>query len=251
MTVRRHVVVDGWTPHCSPELPGLLAGREAWLAGRFRRHRSNADVVRQERAGELGIAACLRAAEPAVACLRQELAAQALARVRFETPPGRRLQVGFGERGVRTGGEAVQACLFAATLGRAPRGVHHAGCVFARSAMSGGRLVLPDNAKALADHRDADTRVGPRGSPVEMTLSAPPRLCLALGRATGCPRAASRPDEGQGQEGRGPRQAQCHCRPGFRALGGVGGEPGLVNARGGGSADARHGRRGAGSRVRA
>jgi hypothetical protein len=83
-----------------PERPGALAGHAAWLAERFRQHRGNADVVRQELAAELGIAVSLRTVERAVAHLRRELAAEALATVRFETPPGRQLQIDFGERWV-------------------------------------------------------------------------------------------------------------------------------------------------------
>ncbi len=117
MTVRRYVAADGWAPYRPPERPGLLSVHEVWLAERFRRHRGNADVVRQELAGELGITASLRTVERAVAHLRQELAAEALATVRFETLPGRQLQIDFGERGVRIGDEVVRVYLFVATLG--------------------------------------------------------------------------------------------------------------------------------------
>ena len=40
--------------------------------------------------------------------LRRELAAEALATVRFETPPGRQLQIDFGQRRIVIGGEAGQ-----------------------------------------------------------------------------------------------------------------------------------------------
>ena len=98
-TVKRYVGAGGWAP--------LAAGRPAdarwtglrdWLAERFRRHRGNADVVRQELLAEHGIAVSLRTVERAVAHLRRELAAEARATVRFETPPGRQMQIDFGER---------------------------------------------------------------------------------------------------------------------------------------------------------
>ena len=88
-TVRRYLATGGWAPYRTPERPGALAGHGAWLAERLRRHRGNADVVRQELAAELGIVVSLRTVERAVAELRRELAAEALATVRFETPPGR------------------------------------------------------------------------------------------------------------------------------------------------------------------
>jgi transposase len=53
----------------------------------------------------------------------QELAAEARATVRFETPPGKRLQIDFGERLVEIGGSRVRAYLFVATLGYSRR--HH------------------------------------------------------------------------------------------------------------------------------
>ena len=96
-TVQRHVAAGGWAAYRVPGRPSVLTGHEAWIAERFRRHRGTADVVRQELAGELGVCVSLRTVERAVAHLRRELAAEALATVRFETPPGRQLQVDFGE----------------------------------------------------------------------------------------------------------------------------------------------------------
>jgi Integrase core domain len=54
---------------------------------------------------------------------RQELAAEARATVRFETPPGKQMQIDFGERLVEIGGSKVRAYLFVATLGYSRR--HH------------------------------------------------------------------------------------------------------------------------------
>src|SRR5215213_9376326 len=104
-TVQRYLAAGGWAPYRTPERPGALAGRGAWLAERFRRHRGNADVVRQELAAELGVVVGLRTVERAVAHLRRELAAEALATVRFETPPGRQLQIDFGQRRIAIEGE--------------------------------------------------------------------------------------------------------------------------------------------------
>ena len=170
-TVRRYLAAGGWAPYRAPARPGVLAGHGAWLAERFRRHRGNADVVRQELAAELGITVSLRTVERAVAHLRRELAAEALATVRFETPPGSQMQIDFGECGVTLGGERVRVHLFVATLGYSRRVYVRAfrhqrqsaawldGIEGAFRHFGGvpGELLL-DNAKALVEHHDRATR---------------------------------------------------------------------------------------------
>jgi transposase len=64
-TAQRYLAAGGRAPYCTPERPGALAGHGAWLAERLRRHRGNADVVRQELAAELGIVVSLRTVERA------------------------------------------------------------------------------------------------------------------------------------------------------------------------------------------
>jgi len=120
-TVRRYVAAGGWGPYRQSARPGALGGHAAWLAERFRRHRGNADVVRQDLARELGIAVSLRTVERAVVALRRELMAEARATIRFETPPGRQLQIDFGEMRVPIQGESVRVFLFVATLGYSRR----------------------------------------------------------------------------------------------------------------------------------
>ena len=107
-TVQRYVAAGGWAPSRAPARAGVLVGHEGWIAERLRRHRGNADVVRQELAGELGVRVSLRTVERAVVHLRRELAAEALATVRFETPPGRQLQIDFGEVRTSIEGRAIQ-----------------------------------------------------------------------------------------------------------------------------------------------
>src|SRR3954452_19250763 len=102
-TVKRFVELGGWAPLAMVSRPRALDGLEGWLAERFRRHRGNADVVRQELLAGHAIGVSLRTVERAVAPLRRELAAEARATVRFETPPGRQLQIDFGERRVEVG----------------------------------------------------------------------------------------------------------------------------------------------------
>src|ERR687886_1190760 len=121
MTVRRYLAEGGWAAYRTPRRAKVLDGLEAWLGERFRRHRGNADVVRQELLAEHGIAVSLRTVERAVAPLRREMAAEARATVRFETPPGRQMQVDFGERRVMIGDAATKVFLFVATLGYSRR----------------------------------------------------------------------------------------------------------------------------------
>ena len=121
MTVRRYVSQGGWAPYRGAGRPRALAGLEDWLAERFRRHAGNADVVRQELAAEKGIKLSLRTIERQVAPLRRALEAEARATVRFETPPGKQLQIDFGERRALIGGDSIKVYLFVATLGYSRR----------------------------------------------------------------------------------------------------------------------------------
>jgi hypothetical protein len=60
MTVRRYIAAGGWAPAKVADRPSALDGLEGWLAERLRRHRGNADVVRQDLAREHGMAVSLR-----------------------------------------------------------------------------------------------------------------------------------------------------------------------------------------------
>jgi transposase len=169
-TVKRWLGLGSWRPCASPSRSKRLDGLDAWLAERFRRHGGNADVVRQDLAAEKGIAVSLRTVERAVAPLRQELAAQARATVRFETRPGEQLQIDFGERRVEVGGASERVFLFVATLGYSRRlhvrAFEHEkqdswfeGMESAFRAFGGvPEEVLLDNARALVVHHDAQSR---------------------------------------------------------------------------------------------
>ena len=121
MTVRRYLSEGGWVRYRGRGRPSRLAGLEDWVAERFRRHGGNADVVRQELEREQGIELSLRTIERQVAPLRRALAAEARATVRFETPPGKQMQIDFGERRVAIGEASVKVFLFVATLGYSRR----------------------------------------------------------------------------------------------------------------------------------
>jgi transposase len=169
-TVRRWLTLDGWQPYGRPRRRSALDGLEAWLEERFRRHGGNADVVHQELGAEHGIAVSLRTVERAVAPWRRDLEAKARATVRFETPPGRQLQVDFGERRVEIAGEMIRVHLFVATLGYSRRRYVRAfrnerqACwlegIEGAFRHFGGVVeeVLLDNPRALVLHHDPATR---------------------------------------------------------------------------------------------
>ena len=169
-TVRRYLRQGGWQPYQAPERPSRLQGLEDWLAQRFRQHRGNADVVRQELQREHGIAVSLRTVERAVAHLRREILAQSLATVRYETPPGHQLQIDFGSVRVPVVEEAVKVHLFVATLSYSRRTFVTMFLQERQSAWLQGiegafrhfgglpREVLIDNARALVEDHNARTR---------------------------------------------------------------------------------------------
>jgi transposase len=169
-TVKRYLAEGGWVGYRSPERVSRLAGLEAWLKERFRRHRGNAEVIRQELLAEKQIAVSLRTVERAVAPWRRELAAEARATVRFETAPGEQLQIDFGEKRVVIGAEPVVVHLFVATLGYSRRNFVMAfdnqrqgswlQGIEAAFVHFGGvpERILLDNARALVEHHDVETR---------------------------------------------------------------------------------------------
>ncbi len=169
-TVKRYLAEGGWVAYRRPERGSRLAGMEGWLEERFRRHRGNAEVVRQELEAEHSIAVSLRTVERAVEPWRRELAAEARATVRFETAPGEQMQIDFGEKRVWIGGEQVRVHLFVATLGYSRRNFVMAfdnqrqsswlrgiEAAFAHFAGVPERVLL-DNARALVEHHDVATR---------------------------------------------------------------------------------------------
>ena len=169
-TVKRWLRYGDWRPCVTPSRSKKLDGLSDWLAERFRRHRGNADVIRQELAQEKEIHVSLRTVERTVAPLRRELVAEARATVRFETPPGEQLQIDFGERRVEIAGAATKVFFFVATLGYSRR-LHvrafghekqeswFSGMESTFQAIGGiPREVLLDNARALVLHHDPSSR---------------------------------------------------------------------------------------------
>lgn len=170
-TVRRYLKAGGYTPFQQPERAKALDGLEGWLKERFLAHGGNADVVRQQLEAEHGLKVSLRTVERAVRGYREELVREAQATVRFETPPGKQLQVDFGTKRVQLGQEEVKLPLCVLTLGYSRR-------IYVTVRVSEQRIewlraiegafehfggvpqeLLIDNAKALVEVHDLNARV--------------------------------------------------------------------------------------------
>jgi transposase len=169
-TVKGYVEAGGVKPFKVPARKKKLDGLDNWLRERLIRHRGNADVVRQELLAEKNLRVSTRTMQRTLQPHRQTLKAEALATVRFETPPGRQLQIDFGERFVDIGGAQVKAFVFVATLGYSRR-VHvrafrhekqeswFTGLESAFTTFGGvPEIVLMDNARALIVRHDTVIR---------------------------------------------------------------------------------------------
>ena len=116
-TVRKYIR-NGGVVECRQPTPrkGILSDLEEWLRAKFFQHNGNADVIRQELASEKGVKISLRTVERAVKPYRDELTRREKATVRFETLPGQQMQIDFGEKIVKIGGEEIKAYFFVAKL---------------------------------------------------------------------------------------------------------------------------------------
>lgn len=169
-TVREYLRQGGWRAMDVAARAGALKPHREWLAERLRRHRGNADVVRQDLARELGLQVSLRTVQRAVEPLRRELRAEAVATVRYETPPGQQLQIDFGSTSVAVGGEMQRIHLFVATLGYSRRCyvavfLHERQSAWLQGLEGAFRHfggvpqeVLLDNARALVTEHNVQTR---------------------------------------------------------------------------------------------
>jgi transposase len=254
-TVRDYVATGGVKPFKSPERPRLLDGLEGWLRERFIRHRGNADVVRQDLLAEKGVAVSRRTLQRAVQPYRQALKAEALATTRFETPPGRQLQIDFGERLVEIGGAKIKAFVFVATLGhsrrlhvrafRAEKQEHWFAGLESAFMTFGGvpEEVLMDNPRALVVRHDAVSR----------SVQFNDKLIAfeALGLPSPRLRAVSGAHEGQDGEWRRLREEERGRGAFLCELGGIRGASRQVGVRGGERAYPRHDRRGTDRPLRA
>ena len=121
-TVKRYLRAGGYMPYGGPGgREKKLDGFEDWVKEQFHRHRGNADVVRQELEKVHSLRVSLRTVERAVSDERQQLEAETVATVRFETPPGKQLQGDFGQTSVEIAGEKTKIFLCVVTLGYSRR----------------------------------------------------------------------------------------------------------------------------------
>jgi transposase len=169
-TVRRYLRQGGWARYANPGREKTLDAHQTWVEAAFDTHQGNAEVVRQELARAKGVHVSLRTVERAVVERRRRLRAEEAATVRFETPPGKQLQVDFGERFVTIAGERQKVFLCVITLGysrrifvRAYKDERQANWLDALEgafAHFGGvpEDVLVDNARALVTEHNVETR---------------------------------------------------------------------------------------------
>lgn len=168
-TVRRYLALKQWVPYQRTPASRLSDVQE-WLEESFLRHQGNAAVVHQELRQTHGINVSLRTVERALKPLRESLKAQTKATVRFETEPGKQLQIDFGSSKVVIDGQPTRVHFFVATLGYSRRPYV---CVFSHERQSSWfrgleqafyhfdgvpEHVLMDNPRSLIDYHNPRTR---------------------------------------------------------------------------------------------
>jgi transposase len=166
-TVRRYLRGDDTVE--LQRRPGARRLDEAGVAEAIRLFEGVAEgnaVVVRDLLGKQGVVASTRTVQRAVAQRRREGHAAQVASVRFETEPGQQMQVDFGQKRVRIGGELVRVHLLVAVLGYSRR-LHVKAFLSERGddwregiaeafQHFGGvpRTVLGDNARALVVDRN-------------------------------------------------------------------------------------------------
>jgi transposase len=108
-------------PHQRPQRRSLGAEMAAEAARLLREEAAGNAVVVHRLLGTQGARASVRTVQRVVAPERVALRAAQVASVRFETAPGKQMQIDFGEKRVSIGGEAVKVHFFVAVLGYSRR----------------------------------------------------------------------------------------------------------------------------------
>lgn len=120
-TVKRYLSQKKWLPYKPPKRKKKLEGLEEWLEKTFFLHKGNAAVVHQELIRQHQVTVNVSTVERAVKPFRQKLVREAIATVRFETPPGKQMQIDFGTMILKIAGETRKIHFFAAVLGYSRR----------------------------------------------------------------------------------------------------------------------------------
>ena len=116
-TVKHYRRQRKWLPYNIPKRIKRLEALDVWLEEMFNLHKGNAEVIRQELIRQHNMQANLRTVERAVKPFRQRAFAEAKATVRFETPPGKQMQIDFGSITIKIAEEPKKIYFFAAVLG--------------------------------------------------------------------------------------------------------------------------------------
>lgn len=116
-TVRKYLRQKEWKPYQPRPKRSQLIHLTDWLVDNFHQHKGNAAVLHQELKRQHNINVSLRSVERAVQSLREQLVAETKATVRFETPPGKQMQIDFGSMNLIIAGEKRRVYFFAAILG--------------------------------------------------------------------------------------------------------------------------------------
>jgi transposase len=169
-TVKHYLMQKEWRPYKRIGLKKKLDGLEDWLEKTFYLHKGNAAVVHQELIRQHQIKVNPSTVERAVRPFRKNLIARAIATVRFETPPGKQMQIDFGTMTLKIMGEEKKVHFFAAVLGYSRRQYVKAFTHERQTAWFEGmegafshfggipEQVLLDNAKALVTSHNLLTR---------------------------------------------------------------------------------------------
>lgn len=120
-TVKHYLNKKEWQPYKKPIRHKKLDGLNEWLEKTFYLHKGNAAVVHQELMRQHQIKVNPSTVERAVKPFRQKLEAEAKATIRFETEPGKQMQIDFGTTKIKIGNEVSKVHFFAAVLGYSRR----------------------------------------------------------------------------------------------------------------------------------
>ena len=119
-TVRAWLKAGPDRSYGGPNRVALLDAHRDWIRERWRAGVRNGDVFRQELLA-MGVRVSLRTVERALRPLRREQVVNDRATLRFETPPGKQMQIDFGEKWLEIGKVPQKRFVFVATLGHSRR----------------------------------------------------------------------------------------------------------------------------------